>query len=89
MLKAIFSPEGFTASTATCAGSGRPFEKSIGAIVKVSVPSSPSDSTALTFFELKWEDTHTDQVRAMDTLEALSESRTYALQHRTLRRPIA
>ena len=78
MLKAVFSPEGFTASIATCAGSGKPFEKSIGAIVKVSVPSSPSVST-LAFFELKWQDAHADQVRAMDALEALSKGRAYAL----------
>ena len=39
----------------------------------------PKRFNALAFFKLKWQDAHADQVRAMDTLEALSKGRTYAL----------
>src|SRR5262249_14238955 len=41
------------------------------------------------FIELKWQHAHSDQVAAMNPLEALSDDRAHAQQARAFRRPIA
>ena len=58
-------------------------------ISNVSLPVRPSDSAFSPAVELQRQDAHTDEVAAVDALEALGDRRTDALQERSLRRPIA
>lgn len=68
---------------------GSPSPKSIVSDGECLRPIESKTLNALTLFELKGKDAHTDQIRTMDALEAFGKDRANAQKKRGLRRPVA